>query len=294
MLIEAIEVYRSARLADCEERAFVLTALGIAHELAHEGDHYLLRADPQAAAAARAQLARYEQERRAPAPPEPAPPRLHRFAWSGCAAYALVLFGVAYAVSNGFGRLDAFSVGELNALAVQHGQWWRAWTALTLHLDADHLAANLGAGVWFGYLAGRLLGAGVAWALIVLGAGCANLIEGLLGAPEHRAVGASTAVFTALGLMSAFSWRQHRPFARHWAVRWSPLTAGVVLLGWLGTSGEHTDVFSHLAGFAVGAALGAAAGTPLGARLLARVPQPLAGTLALAAVALAWFLALRS
>ena len=35
------------------------------------------------------------------------------------------------------------------------GEWWRAWTALTLHLDGPHLAANLVAGVWFGYLAGR-------------------------------------------------------------------------------------------------------------------------------------------
>ncbi|HUN24720.1 MAG TPA: rhomboid family intramembrane serine protease [Steroidobacteraceae bacterium] len=294
MLTEAIEVYRSARLADCDERAFVLTAIGVAHELVREGDHYLLRVDPQAAAAARAHLARYEDERRTPPPPKPAPPPLHSFAWLGCAVYAMVLFGVAYAVSNGLGRLDAFSRGELNALQVQHGEWWRAWTALTLHLSWNHLLANLGAGVWFGYLAGRLLGAGVAWALIVLGAGGANLLEGLLATPSDRAVGASTAVFAALGIISAHSWWQRRPLAQHWAVRWSPLTAGVVLLGWLGTSGEHTDVFAHLAGFACGVALGAVAATRRAERALRTVPQPLAGALALGAMALAWTLALRN
>src|SRR5207244_556663 len=76
-------------------------------------------------------------------------------AWIGCAAYVLVLLGVAWVLSNGLVRLDAFDQGVLDAARVQGGEWWRAWTALTLHLDGPHLAANLGAGVWFGYLAGR-------------------------------------------------------------------------------------------------------------------------------------------
>ena len=83
-----------------------------------------------------------------------------------------------------------------------------AWTALTLHLDGPHLAANLGAGSWFGYLAARQMGSGTAWFITVTGAALANLLEGLLGPPEHRAVGASTAVFSALGAMSAYSWRE--------------------------------------------------------------------------------------
>src|SRR5205823_956066 len=84
---------------------------------------------------------------------------------------------------------------QVDAARVQRGEWWRAWTALTLHLDGPHLAANLGAGVWFGYLAGRQMGVGTAWLLTVTGAALANLLEGLTGPPEHQAVGASTAVF---------------------------------------------------------------------------------------------------
>jgi membrane associated rhomboid family serine protease len=165
-------------------------------------------------------------------------------------------------LSHGLVRLDAFDVGELDAARVQAGQWWRAWTALTLHVDGPHLAANLAAGVWFGYLAARQMGAGSAWLLTVTGAGIANLLEGLLGPADHTSVGASTAVFAALGAMSAFSWRERLPLRQHWGRRWGPLVAGVILLGWTGSAGEGTDVIAHLAGFAVGAVLGATVALP--------------------------------
>lgn len=295
MLSEAVEVYRSGRLADCEERAFVLTAVGVASELTRAGESYVLLVDPDTAADARSHLLQYQKEIQRPGRPAPLPPpHLHAHAWIGCALYCAVLIGVAYAVNRGIGRLDAFDLGELDAAAVQHGQWWRAWTALTLHFGPDHLAANLGAGVWFGYLAGRLLGPGVAWALIVNGGACADLLEGVLATPSLRAAGASTAVFTALGLLAAYSWRQRRRLAPHWALGWSPLVAGVVLLGWLGTAGVHTDIFAHLAGFAAGGVLGAVVAAPQLQRALERAPQWLVGALALGPVTIAWLCALSS
>ena len=85
-------------------------------------------------------------------------------------AYVLCLMGVAYLISAGLLRLDAFDTADMRAAAVRGGEWWRAWTALTLHVDGAHLAANLAAGVWFGYLAARQIGVGSAWFLIVSGA----------------------------------------------------------------------------------------------------------------------------
>lgn len=316
---EAVEVYRSTRRRDCEERAFVLLAVGIASEIVHAsadplagraerggahcaggsrdfgGGSFALCVDSSVAAEANVQLRKYEEERRPPPslPPLP-PPRLYAHAWVGCLCYAGVLLFVAHAVSSGAWRLDAFDVGDLYAAAVRHGEYWRAWTALTLHLDAAHIAANLAAGVWFGWLAGRLLGPGAAWALIVNGAAAANLIEGLLAPPDDRSAGASTAVFTALGLLAAYSWRERRRLPQHWARSWSPLVAGVVLLGWLGTAGEHTDVFAHLAGFCVGTGLGAVAATAAVRGALERTPQWLAGAVALAVIAGAWYWGLHS
>jgi rhomboid protease GluP len=287
-----VTVFRSPRRRDCEERLLVLTAVGIPGQLAFDGQ-CLIEVAAADAASAQAHLRQYEREN-PPAPPPPPAPRLHPHAWIGCVLYVGVLMGVAYAVAGGLVRLDAFDLGELDAARVQGGQWWRAWTALTLHLDGPHLAANLLAGVWFGYLAARQLGGGLAWFLIVSGAALANLLAGLYGPPEHRAVGASTAVFAALGLMSAYSWRERLRWPQRWARRWGPLVAGVVLLGWTGSAGEGTDLVGHLSGFIVGVVLGAAVAVPRVQSQVSRVPQWLTGAAALASIALAWAFALRA
>ncbi len=212
----------------------------------------------------------------------------------GCLGYVAVLLGVAFLNSSGLWRLDAFDAGELDAGRVQGGQWWRAWTALTLHVDGPHLGANLAAGVWFGYLGARQIGGGAAWLLIVIGAGFANLVEGLLAPGTHRAVGASTAVFTALGMLAAHTWRVRFLLPQRWALRWGPLVGGVCLLGFTGSGGQGTDVAAHLAGFLVGSLFGAAAALPWAVRALSYVPQWLMGLAALASIAIAWACALAS
>lgn len=287
-----VTVFRSARRKDCEERLLVLTAVGISARLAFDGQ-CLIEVNVADAPSAQTHLSHYEAENRS-IPPPPPTPLPYPYAWVGCVLYVVVLMGVAYAVAGGVVRLDAFDLGELDAARIQGGQWWRAWTALTLHLDGPHLAANLLAGVWFGYLAARQLGSGLAWFLIVSSGAMANLLAGLYGPPEHRAVGASTAVFAALGLMSAYSWRERLAWPQRWARRWGPLIAGVVLLGWTGSAGEGTDLVGHLSGFVVGVALGAGVAVPRVHGQLNRVPQWLTGLAALASIAFAWCCALRA
>jgi len=302
MSLAAVEVFRSVRRSECDERALVLTAIGIAAVLRFDGQQYLLEVDALEAERAAAQLGQYELERVVAPPVPPAPPG-YPYAWVGCMLYAAVLVGTGLSVSNGWWRLDAFDLGELDGARVQAGQWWRAWTALTLHLDGAHLAANIIAGVWFCYLAAAQVGSGSAWLLIVTGAAVANLTDALLGPASHRSVGASTAVFTALGVLAAHSWRLHADFARSWALRWAPLVGGVVLLGWFGSGagGEdeaaptgQVDIVAHATGFTVGCLLGALAAQPSARRLIDRVPQSLWGLAALASIAIAWGCALPS
>jgi rhomboid protease GluP len=117
-------------------------------------------------------------------------------------------------------------------------------------------------------------------------------------------VGASTAVFTALGLLSAFSWRARYSLAQRWALRWGPLIAGVVLLGWTGVGGQdpsgeggggqNVDIVAHALGFASGILLGMCAALQGVARVLDRIPQWLTGVGALIAIAVAWGYALAS
>lgn len=286
----------------------MLTAVGIPNQIdttvGFDGLQYLLMVDELQYPEASAHLARYAIESR-PVPPPPPPPPLHPFAWLGAALYALTLLFVGYAVAGGFWRLDSYQLGAIDAARVQAGEWWRAWTALTLHVDAAHLIANLGAGIWFGYLAGRQLGPGSAWLLALVAAGLANLAEALLGPSSHQSVGASTAVFAMLGLLAAYTWRTgYSRRSQRWALRWGPLIAGALLLGWTGTGGmtgldrpeviaaSTTDIVAHVAGFVAGVVMGSVAAMSAVQPLLRRVPQWASGGAALLILALAWGIAL--
>lgn len=286
-----VEVYRSRRRARCAERSFMLGAVGIASRVIAFDGHFLLQVTEADVPRAMAHLSQYEAENAVTAP-SPPPMRLFPNAWVGCVLYAAWLFGVAYAVSNGLIRVDAFERGDLHGAAVQSGEWWRAWTALTLHLSGVHLAGNLIGGIWFGYLAGQQFGVGTAWLLIIMGGGLANLLEGLIAPPWYRSAGASTAIFAGLGMMAAHTWRLGTGASQGWLRRWAPLGAGVVLLAWLGTAGKHTDVVAHLLGFGFGGVLGWTVAHPRIDRHLARVPQWLPGAAAMIVMTLAWVLAL--
>jgi membrane associated rhomboid family serine protease len=176
---------------------------------------------------------------------------------------------------------------------VQQGEWWRGVTALTLHRDFEHLAGNLLFGTWIGYLAGTRLGPGLAWLATLVAAAAANLFDAALGPADYRSVGASTAVFAALGILGALGWRERHAMGRRGFARWSPLVAGVILLGWTGSEGENTDRVAHGLGFLFGVALGAVLGIPRIRAALRAAAQWPAGLAAFGLIALAWWRALR-
>jgi len=290
-MIDPVIVFRSPLRNACEERAFVLTAVQIPSELSFEDGQFALLVSHRQAAHAAHHLHQYDGERRH-ARPKVRPVKHFPDAWRGALAYAVVLLLVAFVGAQHLPGWDLLGAGAMSGRLVQAGEWWRAWTALTLHWDAEHLLGNLGFGALFGFFAAQQFGNGRAWLLTVLGAGAANLIEGLVLSPDYVSAGASTAVFATVGLISAATWQMRR--AQHvpgWR-RAAPLVGGLMLLAWLGTEGEHTDVLSHGLGFAAGLALGALSATQAGARVLARIPQTAAAIATLAWMAGCWALAL--
>jgi membrane associated rhomboid family serine protease len=292
---DATVVFRSAIFAECEERAFVLTAVGIPNRIGWDGARHALVVEAPDAVAADHQLRRYESERRAASAPPPAPPPdVRRGAGVGVAVYVAVLLGVSYAIALGIGPLAAFDLGELVGSQVQSGEWWRALTALTLHRDGAHLLGNLGFGAAVGYFAGRRLGGGAAWLFVVAAAACANFLNASFGPAEYHSVGASTAVFAALGLLSGLAWRERASGRQKWMRRLGPLFAGLALLGWTGSEGETTDLVAHALGFALGVLAGALAAAARIRASLARAPQAALGAAALALLATGWALALTS
>lgn len=187
--------------------------------------------------------------------------------------------------------VDWIGLGNAHAGKILHGQWWRLLTALTLHADWLHLLSNLVIGGLFIVRLCRDLGAGLGWSLLLASGLLGNLCNALLQQPDHRAVGASTAVFGTVGLLGAIGLIRHRRnFRRRWML---PVAAALAMLALLGSSGERTDLGAHLFGFLCGFGLG------LGAeRLVGRYGRPgalfnlLLSLSCAALVLLAWWAAL--
>jgi len=170
----------------------------------------------------------------------------------GVVAYVVTLFAVFVALHADLFYYDWLGAGGLRAGAVLAGEWWRVVTALTLHIELAHLGGNLVFGAFYGYFVGRYLGTGVGWLTVILAAAVGNGLNALVQAASHRSIGASTAVFAALGLLVAYTWR--RGFLRHtpWRARIAPIVAGLGLLAFTGASGENTDLGAHLFGLVMG------------------------------------------
>jgi len=145
-------------------------------------------------------------------------------------------------------------LGNAHAAGILDGQWWRLVTALTLHADGLHLISNLAIGGGFIICLCRELGSGLAWSLL-LGSGIlGNLVNACMQSPDHRSIGASTAVFGAVGILAAVTMVRHRhQLQRRWLL---PVAAALALLALLGTEGKNTDLGAHLFGFVYGFALG--------------------------------------
>lgn len=283
-------VFRAHRRVACAEVALLLEAVGLRAVVQEIGDECLVIVAPHEAARARHEIDAWLAENRAR--PEPPPRQPLAGGLRGVAGYALVVVLVALAVTNLAFDRDWLAAGGIDGAAMRAGEWWRALTALTLHADVAHLAANVFFGGLFGGFSGRYLGSGVAWLLILLAGAAGNIVNVLVLGPGHRAIGASTAVFAALGLLGSLGWAGRRRSVQGRLYRFGPIVAALALLAFTGSGGERTDVGAHLWGFAAGLGAGWLAAFIPRAVLLRAAVQGAAGLLAVGALAAAWVLAL--
>lgn len=286
-----MEVRRSQVWAEAEQYALVLAAFNIGCRLVARGDAILLFVAPADADRARQELAFYASENR-PRPRASPPERALTGGLDGTLAYAVILLFLHGASRRHTFGLDWWSAGAGQAGLIVDGEWWRAATALGLHADLGHLAGNLAFGGLLGLLLAQPLGVGLAWLAILLAGAAGNAVNAVLHPAAHTGVGASTAVFAALGLLAALNVRRRASVWGRGLRRWLPLGAAAMLLAYMGVGGERTDVGAHVAGLATGALFG------LGLALAGdRLPkgagaQRAYGGLALALLTLTWLLAL--
>ena len=288
-----VEVGRFRARTQAEQNALVLVSRGIDCRLVPQRDgDVALTVTPADALRAHYELARYAEENRLSRPSLPL--RSLAAGLEGVLVYCAVLFFLYGAPRRQAFSLDWWSAGTAQAGRIVDGEWWRTLTALGLHADIGHLASNLAFGSGLGLLLTQLLGTGLAWLAILLAGAFGNALCALLQPATHAAVGASTAVFGALGILAALAWKRQVAIWRLRLRRWLPFAAGLMLLAYLGVGGERTDVVGHFAGFVAGAVLGTALAVGAPGLFQGARAQWACGTVAFALFALAWLLALRA
>lgn len=180
--------------------------------------------------------------------------------------------------------------GLMDAAAVRHGEWWRIFTAMTLHGDVGHLMANATTGLVFLGLAMGAYGAGNALLFSILGGALGNLATLTLHEAPFRSLGASGLVMAALGLITAHSLIGARGEKRAlWLGR--GLIAGGLLVVLLGFS-PGSDVTAHVGGFLGGLGLGFLA-QPMRGKLHRPALNALCFAVQFVLLILCWWLALR-
>ena len=246
----AVCVTPSAKRA--EECAVVLASNGIAHRLETTGAGWMVMVAAGDAGRASSVLVEYDRENRDEAPSDPSPPPYGTTWIGGVIAALLVGF---FAVTGPRGPNVWFDRGSASAQSILSGEVWRTVTALTLHADLAHVLSNALACLVFVTAVAWWLGPGVGtWLVLLAGAG-GNVLTALAHGPSSVSVGASTAIFGALGILAArqcvAGWRGRASGHKGWVV----IAASLALLGMLGTA-PGSDVLAHVFGLLVGGLLG--------------------------------------
>ncbi len=286
------------------EVALVLQSAGIGHYVSHGGFVAVAATDgPKARAAVDA----YLQENRDWPPREARErPRYAGLPWIAAAFALFVVFSLVTGpvrAPHGAWFREGASVSSL----VLSSEPYRAVTALTLHADSEHVIGNLLSGALFGRAVERRLGPGGGLFAVMAAGTLGNLANAAfyaLQGVEHRSIGASTAVFGAVGVLAATQIalrlrertsrvsRTDSPRSRFWSELGAPIAGGLALLATLGAS-PSSDLWAHAWGLAGGLAVGgvASAATTWTAPIH-RGKQALLGAASVALVGGSWLVAL--
>ena len=293
----SVTVFRSRVSRRAREYGLVLQAVGIACALSQQGVEHVIDVDGEVAERAVSELRQYEIENRGWRTPEELPRALTQ-GWLAVALWTTVLTVLFVVERNGIFRADWWERGRSTASLVRAGEWWRAITALTLHADIVHVLSNIAFGALFVALVCELLGTGVTLFAVFVSGALGNYANAWLQGDNFSSIGASTAVFGALGLIGAHRW-QRRKLVRSRGYRsLIPLVASAMLLLWLGFGGgdhlrhgERIDILGHVCGFIAGASIGALHGRFAPREQLGKGAQFGFAIAALAMLAGAWALA---
>lgn len=252
-------------LDQAHDHGLVILAMGEACWVLpdQDGRGFKIFSEPAAGPRVRDELEIYagelEEMRRQKDRPEWFDPFHYAAGWEIMLLWMVTLLAVFYFQGQDFTVVNQGASSSLDL--IDHHEWWRPITAQFFHADLQHLVGNLLSGAIFGSLVSRTIGPVRGWLLILFGGAMGNLLTALVRYPEaYHSIGASTAVFGALGILSGsgFSESLHHQWRRSWMKAAAPVIAGLILLSWLGggTGSSNTDVLGHAFGFGAGLVCG--------------------------------------
>lgn len=240
------------------EHSLVVLAMGEACWLVTAAGGHHLRVAPAVLPAVRQQLACFDRES-VGWPPKPATDTVSRHQHLPMSPLFWML-GVILVFHAQEKHPEITEAGLLDSgRMLGGGEWFRVATALWLHDDLGHLVSNIVCGLMMFSAVVMTFGRRAGWGLIVGASLAGNLATVLLHAhEEYRSLGASTAVFAALGLLvgRAIHVMSRTKHPYRWRAMLVPFASGLATLGLYGASGAHTDVLAHAMGFTAGLVLG--------------------------------------
>ncbi len=170
------------------------------------------------------------------------------------ASLILLVCHIIFVVNNGDKTITR-KFGS-SAADILDGEFYRTATSLMLHANALHLIGNMAGIALFGTAVCSITGWGVGWFLILLAGMGGNLLNAFLFKTGHLSIGASTAVFGAIGILAGNTFFEKYQLGGRRIKAWLPIGGGLALLGFLG-AGKNTDITAHLFGFISGILIGA-------------------------------------
>lgn len=159
--------------------------------------------------------------------------------------------------------MAAYSPGHFTLLAagasgrvqvLEHGEWWRLFTATVLHGSPAHLIGNIITFLVVGILLEPMIGIGWFSAIYFTGGFAGALASMMLNNPEALSVGASGAIMATLAALFTLSFHAGAP--RPSLMR--RVAAGSLfpaLIPTVAQGGAITDINAHLGGCLAGAAV---------------------------------------
>lgn len=250
---ETVPIFSDLTEDQANSYGLVLTASGFSYFLMRKTFGWEIRVPLDQALLAHGAIERYLAENTEITMPEPE--KFPEMKKTGSALWACLVLIAVFVAAQGDGGRELIDDFGASAAKIINGEYFRLVTALFLHADVQHLAGNLaGIGI-FGTAVCSIIGDGLGWLLILATGFIGNWINAAIVPSDRISIGASTAVFGAVGLLTAIQFYRKLRVPGQRLKAWLPLAGGLALLAFLG-AGIHSDITAHLFGFLAGIGIG--------------------------------------